>query len=71
MGNLRHLILHQPDPPVESAAFDAFLSTVETWICPDTTWRLLCPGRLWGQMVNLNTLTLDHNLIDHTSAGLR
>ncbi|XP_059943374.1 leucine-rich repeat and fibronectin type III domain-containing protein 1-like [Mesoplodon densirostris] len=69
LGNLRHLILSNNQiRRVESAAFDVFLSTVEDL---DLSYNNL-EALSWeavGQMVNLNTLTLDHNLIDHIAEG--
>ncbi|XP_020833907.1 leucine-rich repeat and fibronectin type III domain-containing protein 1 [Phascolarctos cinereus] len=67
--NLRHLILGNNQIRwVEPAAFDAFLGTVEDL---DLSYNNLesLPWEAVGQMVNLNTLTLDHNLIDHIAEG--
>ncbi|XP_011807919.1 PREDICTED: leucine-rich repeat and fibronectin type III domain-containing protein 1 [Colobus angolensis palliatus] len=69
LGNLRHLILgNNQIRRVESAAFDAFLSTVEDLDLSYNNLEAL-PWEAVGQMVNLNTLTLDHNLIDHIAEG--
>ncbi|KAM4825638.1 leucine-rich repeat and fibronectin type III domain-containing protein 1 isoform 1-T2 [Thomomys bottae] len=69
LGNLRHLILgNNQIRKVESAAFDAFLSTVEDLDLSYNNLEAL-PWEAVGQMVNLNTLTLDHNLIDHIAEG--
>ncbi|XP_003467305.2 leucine-rich repeat and fibronectin type III domain-containing protein 1 [Cavia porcellus] len=69
LGNLRHLILgNNQIRKVEPAAFDAFLSTVEDLDLSYNNLEAL-PWEAVGQMVNLNTLTLDHNLIDHIAEG--
>ncbi|XP_054553147.1 leucine-rich repeat and fibronectin type III domain-containing protein 1 isoform X2 [Talpa occidentalis] len=69
LGNLRHLILgNNQIRRVEPAAFDAFLSTVEDLDLSYNNLEAL-PWEAVGQMVNLNTLTLDHNLIDHIAEG--
>ncbi|XP_028920607.1 leucine-rich repeat and fibronectin type III domain-containing protein 1 [Ornithorhynchus anatinus] len=69
LPNLRHLILSNNQiSRVEPAAFDEFLLTVEDL---DLSYNNLegLPWAAVGQMANLNTLTLDHNLIDHIAAG--
>ncbi|XP_055992189.1 leucine-rich repeat and fibronectin type III domain-containing protein 1 [Sorex fumeus] len=69
LGNLRHLILgNNQIRRVDAAAFDAFLATVEDLDLSYNNLEAL-PWEAVGQMVNLNTLTLDHNLIDHIAEG--
>ncbi|XP_073718896.1 leucine-rich repeat and fibronectin type III domain-containing protein 1-like [Misgurnus anguillicaudatus] len=67
--NLRHLILgnnqiHQ----VEVSSFDEFVSTIEDLDLSYNNLRTL-PWEAIARMANINTLTLDHNLIDHIGAG--
>ncbi|KAG9265324.1 leucine-rich repeat and fibronectin type III domain-containing protein 1-like [Astyanax mexicanus] len=67
--NLRHLILgnnqiHQIDP----SSFDEFVSTIEDLDLSYNNLRTL-PWEAIARMTNINTLTLDHNLIDHIGAG--
>ncbi|MBN3302283.1 leucine-rich repeat and fibronectin type III domain-containing protein 1 [Amia ocellicauda] len=67
--NLRHLILgnnqiHQ----VASASFDEFVATIEDLDLSYNNLRTL-PWEAIARMTNINTLTLDHNLIDHIEAG--
>ncbi|XP_053545060.1 leucine-rich repeat and fibronectin type III domain-containing protein 1-like [Bombina bombina] len=69
LGNLRHLILgNNQISSVQPGAFNEFLSTVEDL---DLSYNNLeeLPWEDIGQMVNLNTLTLDHNLIDYIAEG--
>uniref|UniRef100_A0A803J3T0 Leucine-rich repeat and fibronectin type III domain-containing 1, gene 1 n=2 Tax=Xenopus tropicalis TaxID=8364 RepID=A0A803J3T0_XENTR len=69
LGNLRHLILGNNQISfIQPGAFVEFLSTVEDL---DLSYNNLeeLPWEDIGQMVNLNTLTLDHNLIDHIAEG--
>ncbi|XP_020784344.1 leucine-rich repeat and fibronectin type III domain-containing protein 1 [Boleophthalmus pectinirostris] len=67
--NLRHLILgnnqiHEVDPN----SFDEFVSTIEDLDLSNNNLRSL-PWEAIGRMININTLTLDHNLIDHIGVG--
>uniref|UniRef100_A0A8D0D493 Leucine rich repeat and fibronectin type III domain containing 1 n=1 Tax=Sander lucioperca TaxID=283035 RepID=A0A8D0D493_SANLU len=67
--NLRHLILgnnqiHQVAP----TSFDEFVSTIEDLDLSNNNLRTL-PWEAIARMTNINTLTLDHNLIDHIGAG--
>lgn len=67
--NLRHLILgnnqiHHIDP----SSFDEFVSTIEDLDLSYNNLRTL-PWEAIARMTNINTLTLDHNLIDHIGAG--
>ncbi|TSK67167.1 Leucine-rich repeat and fibronectin type III domain-containing protein 1 [Bagarius yarrelli] len=67
--NLRHLILgnnqiHHIDP----SSFDEFVSTIEDLDLSYNNLRTL-PWEAIARMTNINTLTLDHNLIDHIEAG--
>ncbi|KAM9801473.1 leucine-rich repeat and fibronectin type III domain-containing protein 1 [Neosynchiropus ocellatus] len=67
--NLRHLILgnnqiHQIAP----TSFDEFVSTIEDLDLSNNNLRTL-PWDAIARMTNINTLTLDHNLIDHIGAG--
>ncbi|XP_072248351.1 leucine-rich repeat and fibronectin type III domain-containing protein 1 [Leuresthes tenuis] len=67
--NLRHLILgnnqiHQVAP----TSFDEFVSTIEDLDLSNNNLRSL-PWEAIARMTNINTLTLDHNLIDHIEAG--
>ncbi|XP_077141988.1 leucine-rich repeat and fibronectin type III domain-containing protein 1 [Ranitomeya variabilis] len=69
LGNLRHLILgNNQINSVQAGAFNEFLSTVEDL---DLSYNNLeeLPWEDIGQMVNLNSLTLDHNLIDYIAEG--
>ncbi|XP_063168135.1 leucine-rich repeat and fibronectin type III domain-containing protein 1 isoform X2 [Candoia aspera] len=69
LGNLRHLILgNNQISLIESSCFDEFLSTVEDLDLSYNNLEAL-PWEAIGQMVSLNTLTLDHNLIDHIAEG--
>ncbi len=67
--NLRHLILgnNQIDH-VELSSFDEFVSTIEDLDLSYNNLRTL-PWEAIARMTNINTLTLDHNLIDHICAG--
>ncbi|XP_033968869.1 leucine-rich repeat and fibronectin type III domain-containing protein 1 [Trematomus bernacchii] len=67
--NLRHLILgnnqiHQ----VADTAFDEFVVTIEDLDLSNNNLRTL-PWEAIARMTNINTLTLDHNLIDHIGTG--
>ncbi|XP_051535249.1 leucine-rich repeat and fibronectin type III domain-containing protein 1-like [Myxocyprinus asiaticus] len=67
--NLRHLILgnnqiHQ----IELSSFDEFVSTIEDLDLSYNNLRTL-PWEAIAKMTNINTLTLDHNLIDHIGVG--
>ncbi|KAL4648467.1 leucine-rich repeat and fibronectin type III domain-containing protein 1 [Arapaima gigas] len=67
--NLRHLILgnnqiHYVDP----TSFDEFVSTIEDLDLSYNNLKTL-PWEAIARMTNINTLTLDHNLIDHIEAG--
>ncbi|XP_051933444.1 leucine-rich repeat and fibronectin type III domain-containing protein 1 [Hippocampus zosterae] len=69
LNNLRHLILgnnqiHQ----VAATSFDEFVSTIEDLDLSNNNLRTL-PWEAIARMTNINTLTLDHNLIDHIEAG--
>ncbi|XP_049581237.1 leucine-rich repeat and fibronectin type III domain-containing protein 1 [Syngnathus scovelli] len=69
LNNLRHLILgnnqiHQ----VAATSFDEFVSTIEDLDLSNNNLRTL-PWEAIARMTNINTLTLDHNLIDHIGAG--
>ncbi|XP_071979491.1 leucine-rich repeat and fibronectin type III domain-containing protein 1 [Engystomops pustulosus] len=69
LGNLRHLILgNNQINTIQPGAFNEFLSTVEDL---DLSYNNLeeLPWEDIGQMVNLNSLTLDHNLIDYIAEG--
>ncbi|KAF7218655.1 leucine-rich repeat and fibronectin type III domain-containing protein 1 [Nothobranchius furzeri] len=67
--NLRHLILgnnqiHQ----VAATSFDEFVTTIEDLDLSNNNLRSL-PWEAIAKMSNINTLTLDHNLIDYIEAG--
>ncbi|XP_040179307.1 leucine-rich repeat and fibronectin type III domain-containing protein 1 [Rana temporaria] len=69
LGNLRHLILgNNQINSIQNGAFVEFLPTVEDL---DLSYNNLIelPWDDIGQMANLNTLTLDHNLIDYIAEG--
>lgn len=69
LANLRHLILgNNQIRRIEPGAFDDFLGTVEDL---DLSYNNLdtLPWAAVGQMTSLNTLTLDHNLIEHIAEG--
>ncbi|XP_050784408.1 leucine-rich repeat and fibronectin type III domain-containing protein 1-like [Gopherus flavomarginatus] len=69
LGNLRHLILgNNQISNIQPASFDEFLATVEDLDLSYNNLETL-PWEAIGQMVSLNTLTLDHNLIDHIAEG--
>ncbi|KAJ6663500.1 hypothetical protein lerEdw1_009579 [Lerista edwardsae] len=69
LSNLRHLILgNNQISHIEPSSFDEFLSTVEDLDLSYNNLETL-PWEAIGQMVSLNTLTLDHNLIDHIAEG--
>ncbi|XP_054855588.1 leucine-rich repeat and fibronectin type III domain-containing protein 1 [Eublepharis macularius] len=69
LGNLRHLILgNNQIGHIEPSSFNEFLSTVEDLDLSYNNLETL-PWEAIGQMVSLNTLTLDHNLIDHIAEG--
>ncbi|KAG7266412.1 hypothetical protein CRUP_027145 [Coryphaenoides rupestris] len=61
--NLRHLILGN-----NQIHLVAFVSTIEDLDLSNNNLRTL-PWEAIGRMTNINTLTLDHNLIDHIDAG--
>ncbi|KAF6724935.1 Leucine-rich repeat and fibronectin type III domain-containing protein 1 [Oryzias melastigma] len=67
--NLRHLILgNNQIHEVASTSFDEFVSTIEDLDLSNNNLRGL-PWEAIARMSNINTLTLDHNLIDHIEAG--
>ncbi|XP_028857497.1 leucine-rich repeat and fibronectin type III domain-containing protein 1 [Denticeps clupeoides] len=67
--NLRHLILgNNQIHNVAPTSFDEFVSTVEDLDLSYNNLKTL-PWEAIGRMININTLTLDHNLIDHIEAG--
>ncbi|KAM4627882.1 leucine-rich repeat and fibronectin type III domain-containing protein 1 isoform 1-T2 [Polymixia lowei] len=67
--NLRHLILgNNQIHHVASTSFDEFVSTIEDLDLSNNNLRTL-PWEAIARMTNINTLTLDHNLIDHIGAG--
>uniref|UniRef100_A0A8C6WFA8 Leucine rich repeat and fibronectin type III domain containing 1 n=1 Tax=Neogobius melanostomus TaxID=47308 RepID=A0A8C6WFA8_9GOBI len=67
--NLRHLILgNNQIHEVAPNAFDEFVPTIEDLDLSNNNLRTL-PWEAIGRMININTLTLDHNLIDHIGAG--
>ncbi|XP_060640875.2 leucine-rich repeat and fibronectin type III domain-containing protein 1 [Anolis sagrei] len=69
LSNLRHLILgNNQINNIEASSFNEFLSTVEDLDLSYNNLETL-PWEAIGQMVSLNTLTLDHNLIDHIAEG--
>ncbi|XP_044291382.1 leucine-rich repeat and fibronectin type III domain-containing protein 1 [Varanus komodoensis] len=69
LSNLRHLILgNNQISHIEPSSFDEFLSTVEDLDLSYNNLETL-PWEAVGQMVSLNTLTLDHNLIDRITEG--
>uniref|UniRef100_A0A8D0KEV2 Leucine rich repeat and fibronectin type III domain containing 1 n=1 Tax=Salvator merianae TaxID=96440 RepID=A0A8D0KEV2_SALMN len=69
LGNLRHLILgNNQISRIEPSSFDDFLATVEDLDLSYNNLEAL-PWEAVGQMTSLNTLTLDHNLIDHIAEG--
>ncbi|XP_043915425.1 leucine-rich repeat and fibronectin type III domain-containing protein 1-like [Protopterus annectens] len=69
LGNLRHLILgNNQIHYIESNCFDEFLANIEDLDLSYNNLETL-PWEAIGRMVNMNTLTLDHNLIDHISEG--
>ncbi|KAM6960960.1 leucine-rich repeat and fibronectin type III domain-containing protein 1 isoform 1-T2 [Aplochiton taeniatus] len=67
--NLRHLILgNNQIHHVALTSFDEFVSTIEDLDLSNNNLRTL-PWEAIARMTNINTLTLDHNLIDHIGAG--
>ena len=67
--NLRHLILgNNQIHLVAPTSFDEFVGTIEDLDLSNNNLRTL-PWEAIGRMTNINTLTLDHNLIDHIGAG--
>uniref|UniRef100_A0A671PS64 Leucine-rich repeat and fibronectin type III domain-containing protein 1-like n=1 Tax=Sinocyclocheilus anshuiensis TaxID=1608454 RepID=A0A671PS64_9TELE len=67
--NLRHLILgNNQVHHIELSSFDEFVSTIEDLDLSYNNLRTL-PWEAIARMTNINTLTLDHNLIDHIGAG--
>ncbi|XP_005987901.1 leucine-rich repeat and fibronectin type III domain-containing protein 1-like [Latimeria chalumnae] len=69
LGNLRHLILgNNQIHYIQQEAFDEFLGTVEDLDLSYNNLETL-PWEAIGKMTNLNTLTLDHNLIDNIAEG--
>lgn len=67
--NLRHLILgNNQIHHVALNSFDEFVSTIEDLDLSNNNLRSL-PWEAIARMTNINTLTLDHNLIDHIEAG--
>ncbi|ROJ25458.1 Leucine-rich repeat and fibronectin type III domain-containing protein 1 [Anabarilius grahami] len=67
--NLRHLILgNNQIHHVELSSFDEFVSTIEDLDLSYNNLRTL-PWEAIARMTNINTLTLDHNLIDHIDVG--
>ncbi|KTF83496.1 hypothetical protein cypCar_00043527 [Cyprinus carpio] len=67
--NLRHLILgNNQIHLIELSSFDEFVSTIEDLDLSYNNLRTL-PWEAIARMTNINTLTLDHNLIDHIGAG--
>ncbi|XP_017574610.1 leucine-rich repeat and fibronectin type III domain-containing protein 1 [Pygocentrus nattereri] len=67
--NLRHLILgNNQIHHIDSSSFDEFVSTIEDLDLSYNNLRTL-PWEAIARMTNINTLTLDHNLIDHIGAG--
>ncbi|XP_034025035.1 leucine-rich repeat and fibronectin type III domain-containing protein 1 [Thalassophryne amazonica] len=67
--NLRHLILgNNQIHMVAPTSFDEFVSTIEDLDLSSNNLRTL-PWEAIARMTNINTLTLDHNLIDHIEAG--
>ncbi|XP_056107535.1 leucine-rich repeat and fibronectin type III domain-containing protein 1 [Rhinichthys klamathensis goyatoka] len=67
--NLRHLILgNNQIHHVELTSFDEFVSTIEDLDLSYNNLRTL-PWEAIARMTTINTLTLDHNLIDHIGVG--
>ncbi|XP_028320614.1 leucine-rich repeat and fibronectin type III domain-containing protein 1 [Gouania willdenowi] len=67
--NLRHLILgNNQIHLVAPTSFDEFVSTIEDLDLSNNNLRGL-PWDAIARMTNINTLTLDHNLIDYIEAG--
>ncbi|XP_036392625.1 leucine-rich repeat and fibronectin type III domain-containing protein 1 [Megalops cyprinoides] len=67
--NLRHLILgNNQIHHVAPSSFDEFVATIEDLDLSYNNLRTL-PWEAIARMTNINTLTLDHNLIDHIEAG--
>ncbi|XP_042201390.1 leucine-rich repeat and fibronectin type III domain-containing protein 1-like protein isoform X4 [Callorhinchus milii] len=67
--NLRHLILNNNQlNAISDGSFDDFLGSLEDL---DMSYNNLetFPWEAISKMVNLNTLSLDHNLIDHIEEG--
>ncbi|KAJ8414691.1 hypothetical protein AAFF_G00038930 [Aldrovandia affinis] len=67
--NLRHLILgNNQIHYVATTAFDEFVSTIEDLDLSYNNLRTL-PWEAIARMTTINTLTLDHNLINHIEPG--
>ncbi|NP_956909.2 leucine-rich repeat and fibronectin type III domain-containing protein 1 precursor [Danio rerio] len=67
--NLRHLILgNNQIHHIEESSFDEFVATIEDLDLSYNNLRTL-PWEAIARMTNINTLTLDHNLIDHIGVG--
>ncbi|XP_048838260.1 leucine-rich repeat and fibronectin type III domain-containing protein 1 [Brienomyrus brachyistius] len=67
--NLRHLILgNNQIHYVAPTSFDEFVGTIEDLDLSYNNLKTL-PWEAIARMTNINTLTLDHNLIDHIEAG--
>ncbi|XP_051962733.1 leucine-rich repeat and fibronectin type III domain-containing protein 1 [Xyrauchen texanus] len=67
--SLRHLILgNNQIQQIEPSSFDLFVSTIEDLDLSYNNLRTL-PWEAIAKMTNINTLTLDHNLIDHIGVG--
>ncbi|XP_076137637.1 leucine-rich repeat and fibronectin type III domain-containing protein 1 isoform X1 [Alosa pseudoharengus] len=67
--NLRHLILgNNQIHTVAPTSFDEFVSTIEDLDLSYNNLHTL-PWSAIGRMTNINTLSLDHNLIDYIEAG--
>ncbi|XP_029302367.1 leucine-rich repeat and fibronectin type III domain-containing protein 1-like protein isoform X1 [Cottoperca gobio] len=70
LNNLRHLILaNNQIHSISSHAFDDFLSTLEDL---DLSYNNLAqaPWDMIGRLTNVNTLNMDHNLIEHVPQGV-
>ncbi|XP_063060372.1 leucine-rich repeat and fibronectin type III domain-containing protein 1 [Engraulis encrasicolus] len=67
--NLRHLILgNNQIHSIAATCFDEFVSTIEDLDLSYNNLRTL-PWDAIARMTNINTLSLDHNLIDYIKAG--
>ncbi|XP_033953631.1 leucine-rich repeat and fibronectin type III domain-containing protein 1-like protein isoform X2 [Pseudochaenichthys georgianus] len=70
LTNLRHLILASNQiHSISAHAFDDFLSTLEDL---DLSYNNLAetPWDMIGRLTNVNTLNMDHNLIEHVPQGV-